>query len=522
MTGTLGYAFLRERLGIRVPDIAYPAIQANTRILERGAYGLRVPEAVAPQTDSLLDHLTFALKHEGTNLAVLSEALPEIPAEDLQAALRRTPNSVPLRIAGFLWEHFARKTLEDIPAVTTSSTPLFDPQQYLTATPEDPRKAGGRNRWRVQQNGLGSLEYLVTVRKTPEITALLEMDLLAKTRAWMQDTDPMVLDRIVSWAYLSETKSSFAIEKENLPHDKAQRFVALLQKALSRESLRQPFTEELLCNLQNNLIQNPLDTAFRWRTTQNWLQNGLRGPLGISYLPPPPSLLPTIMQEIGSLADTLANRTDPLVAASVVSFAFVLAHPFLDGNGRLSRLLFHRTLSQAQALPESWVLPVSMAMQRREREYLRALQTFSRPAREFWEVSCEPGTPIEARFTGSDSLYLYWDATAMVEFALRMAQEALEKDLQQESRFLTRFDAMEREVRSQIDLQQPIQTFLIQQCLENGGTISKNCRKQYCRMVPEETFAIIERAWSETLPAEEMFMETGKEEEPVNHIRDIP
>lgn len=109
----------------------------------------------------------------------------------------------------------------------------------------------------------------------------------------------------------------------------------------------------------------------------------------------------------------------------------------------------------------------------------------------------------------------------MVEFALRMTRESLEKDLQQETRFLARFDAMEREVRSQIDLQQPVQAFLIQQCLENGGTISKNRRKQYRGMVPEETFAIIERAWSETLPAEEMFLEPEREEKLDSGTEDI-
>jgi len=35
-----------------------------------------------------------------------------------------------------------------------------------------------------------------------------------------------------------------------------------------------------------------------------------------------------------------------LVRAAVVSFAFVFIHPFMNGNGRLSRFLIHHCLGQ--------------------------------------------------------------------------------------------------------------------------------------------------------------------------------
>jgi len=66
----------------------------------------------------------------------------------------------------------------------------------------------------------------------------------------------------------------------------------------------------------------------------------------------------------------MAHRTDrgidPLVRGTLVSFGFVFAHPFMDGNGRLSRFLFHKVVCGHGQLPNGLVLPVSVAMKRHE------------------------------------------------------------------------------------------------------------------------------------------------------------
>ena len=72
-------------------------------------------------------------------------------------------------------------------------------------------------------------------------------------------------DRALQWAYLSETESSYAIEGETADMSKSERFVRLLQHAHDGAEL----TEEYLCNLQNQVISNPYDMAFSYRTEQN-------------------------------------------------------------------------------------------------------------------------------------------------------------------------------------------------------------------------------------------------------------
>ncbi|MBE7565738.1 Fic family protein [Acidithiobacillus sp. HP-11] len=257
-----------------------------------------------------------------------------------------------------------------------------------------------------------------------------------------------------------------------------------------------------MSHLQNAVITNPLDRAACYRGTQNWLHNGLRGASGIAYLPPPPEFLEDIMPHIANMADTLHKNVDPLVAASIVSFAFVYAHPFMDGNGRLSRFLFHRTLAQSGQMETptagKMLLPVSVAMKRHESEYLRALQNFSTPARNLWDVRWINQEQFDFKLNGSGTPYRYWDATDAVRFSLQMTKEALREDLQAEVNTLVRYEAIYRKVDAVYDVRSSDLSLLIRSCLQNSGTVSKNRRKQFSATVPEPVFDAIEQAWTET------------------------
>lgn len=150
-----------------------------------------------------------------------------------------------------------------------------------------------------------------------------------------------------------------------------------------------------------------------------------------------------------------AASINPLMAASIVSFGFVFLHPFMDGNGRLSRFLFHKALCQSGQLKDGTLLPVSVAMKRHEAEYLRVLQAFSRPARELVSVRAAGEGDFDFTFKCSDAVFRYWDATACVEFGLRMAQEALELELRKEADFILHFDAVRKSIDELYDLRAP-------------------------------------------------------------------
>ena len=107
----IGYEWLRRSLDLTAFEVRHPArVRPVTRVLP-GDGLLAVPAHVAPQGDDPLEHVLFALKHEGVDLQVLAQALPRVEAERLAAVLAQTPNGQYIRVACFLWERFTGRML---------------------------------------------------------------------------------------------------------------------------------------------------------------------------------------------------------------------------------------------------------------------------------------------------------------------------------------------------------------------------------------------------------------------------
>jgi hypothetical protein len=486
--GQIGYAFLKQRLGLSAFGPERAATFAPVTRITATPDAVLVPANVAPGTDEPLEHLLFALKHEGVDLQLLAQSLRAIPATALREAICEAPSGKFTRIAGYLWELFNRQELEGLPAIAGPTVDLFDPHSYVTGP-------GQRNaKWRVNFNGLGTPRYCVTVRRTETIETLLAHDILAKAKEFLNELGPAATDRALAWAYLHETESSFAIEDETPTASKAEAFVSLLRQAHQPRLL----DEAYLVELQNAVITNPLDKAVAYRTQQNWLRGPLRGAAGITYLPPPPEWAPELMEEVLAFANNGPRQIDPLVSAAVASFAFVFIHPFMDGNGRLSRFLFHYVLCQSGAMSEGVLLPVSVAMKRNEYAYLKALQSVSVPMRKRWDVRWIGDDNYDFNYLADDTLYRYWDATPCVEFALEMARQSLENDLREETAFLARYDVIFKAVDERFDVRGSDLATLVISCMQNNGKLSKNRRKQYSATVPQAVFEAIEEAWLES------------------------
>lgn len=485
----LGYEFLRQVLALSAFPAERPALLKPVTRVEQTDTFLAIPKHVAPATDDPVAHILFALKHEGTNLQILAEALPKIDPASLIEELRHAPTGTYTRTVCYLWEKFTEKQLTDLPEIAGPTVELFNSGKYITGPSQ--RDA----RWRVAFNGLGTLRYCATVERTPYLRDAIKSDILGRTKAFIATLGQGVTDRALAWAYLHETESSFAIEREAPSEDKARLFVALLHQAHERRAM----SEDYLVELQNSVVSNPHDKAAGFRTNQNWLRGPMRGAAGISYLPPPPEMVPKLMEELLAFANTPPKEVDPIVIASIASFGFVYVHPFMDGNGRLARFLFHQALCQSGKLEKGLLLPVSVAMKRNEEEYLSVLRQYSRLAREQWSVRWIDGDQYDLRFNGNASIYRYWDATKCVEFGYKMAEQALEVELRNETKFLARYDKILKAVDQRFDVRGSILSSLVMLCLDNNDVISKNRRKQFVGCVPEDVFDFIEQCAKETL-----------------------
>lgn len=483
--GPVGYAWLQDRLGLP-PMLLTPAARvSNVSAIQELREGvILVPARLAPGP-TLLEHVLFALKHEGINLFLLANALPEIPAQELVDGIARTPNGAYIRKACFLWERFTGNGL-NLPeglSINAGYTQMFEAEQYITGTSRRSPK------WRIDFNGLGDLSFCPVVRLTPDIKKLLAEDILSRARDFATSTSEAMLDRALSWAYLSETEGSFAIEGEVPSQSKAAMFANLLKHAGEPKAL----TEAYLVELQNSTITNPHDMAMEFRQEQNRLHGAGRGAAGVTYVPPEHELCYELMDHLMVIANKPPQGLDPLVHAAVVSFSFVFIHPFMDGNGRLSRFLVHHCLGQSKQLPKGFLLPISIAMKRNEQTYLDALTSFSRPARSLCEVTWLGGEDYlydwDAR---AASAFRFMDVTSCVEFTLRMAKDALEHDLLHEAQYLADYDAVHRSINDRFDLRGSDLATLIVSAFEQNGALSNNRRKQYNHRVQPEAMDAIE------------------------------
>ena len=101
----------------------------------------------------------------------------------------------------------------------------------------------------------------------------------------------------------------------------------------------EPITEGLIREIHKRLVEGVRGGSGNpgaYRMIQNYVANSAT--LEVVYTPPPPIDVPSLMQE---LVEWLREKTSihPVLIAGIAQFHLVHIHPFVDGNGRTSRLL---------------------------------------------------------------------------------------------------------------------------------------------------------------------------------------
>lgn len=119
-------------------------------------------------------------------------------------------------------------------------------------------------------------------------------------------------------------------------------------KCLDKLPLSLRLVKEVHAKLMKG-VRGEQATPGEFRRSQNWI-----GPAGCTlanatYVPPPPSEL---MACLGEWEKFLHQRTlPPLVQIALAHYQFEAIHPFLDGNGRVGRLLITLFLMERRILP---------------------------------------------------------------------------------------------------------------------------------------------------------------------------
>lgn len=145
----------------------------------------------------------------------------------------------------------------------------------------------------------------------------------------------------------------------------------------ARRQLRQsdglPISTRLLNEAHTRLMQGARGAdklPGEIRRSQNWI-GGTR-PGNAAFVPPPPHRLPGLLSEFEKFLHSQSSNLPPLVRAGLLHVQFETIHPYLDGNGRIGRLLI-MLLLEDWGLLSAPVLYLSLYFKRHRDEYYRRL-----------------------------------------------------------------------------------------------------------------------------------------------------
>ena len=446
--------------------------------------------------ETLIGHLTFALKNEPLDLGIIHEAMAGIGRRALELWVRSKPTSGFSRRAWFLYETLTGQTLDLEEARAGIYVDALDTRRHYSADPQTSA------RHRVRDNLLGGGGFCPVLRRTPRLEALCKARLDLEVARLTQQYAPETLARAVSFLYTKETRSSFAIEGERPSRLREERFWQTLHGAADFH----PSKEELI-RLQAGIV-DPRYAAHDWRDVQNFVsQTAHDFQEQIHFICPRPQDVPILMQGWMAMMERVSSSDlDAVLAAAVSAFAFVFVHPFEDGNGRIHRFLIHAMLARRGFSPPGVILPVSAAILRQRHLYDQALEVFSRPLLPHIDWEWTEDRSIEVLNT-TDQLYCYFDATAQAEYLYERVADTIQQDFKKELDFLSLYDACFEVVRDVVDMPDRRASLLVRLCLQNQGHLAKGKRDQFAELTDEEVAgieaAIRKRMHSLTEEAEE-------------------
>ena len=151
-------------------------------------------------------------------------------------------------------------------------------------------------------------------------------------------------------------------------------YVAAMQHGLDRLHEGFPLSLRLIREIHEVLLRGGRGaekTPGDFRTSQNWI-GGTR-PGNAAYVPPPPERLMECLANLELFLHDESVTLPLLVQLGLIHFQFETIHPFLDGNGRLGRLLITLLLCARGALKDP-LLYLSLFFKTHRSRYYDLLQ----------------------------------------------------------------------------------------------------------------------------------------------------
>ena len=481
-----GYAALIDACSLHVPlPRTLSATGERHRILEEGGWRLLTPRHAPRPT--LEAHLTFALKYEGLDLAVLKRLFLAVDAAEIESIVRDTPTGSYARRLWFLYEWLTGQRLNLPDATRGDYVPVVNPEQQWAVPGENSA------RHRVRNNLPGTPDFCPLVRRTQALEEFVNLDLAERARAVVATVPGDLLARTAAFLLLKDSKSSYAIEGERPPQNRIQRW----GRAIG-EAGRQPIDLDELLRLQEIVIGDNRFVRLGLRT-----EGGFVGEHERDTGAPLPDHISARHEDLASLIEGMvafdrdpATALDPVIAAASLAFGFVYIHPFDDGNGRIHRYLIHHVLAQRGFNPPGVVFPVSAAILDRIDAYGTILEDYS--LRLLLLIEWEPTERGNVRVLNDTAdFYRFFDATPHAEFLFECVRRTIEEDLPNETDFLRRYDQFTGHLQVIADMPDRTADLLFRFLHQNEGRLSRRAREREFEALTDEETERIERLYAE-------------------------
>lgn len=203
-------------------------------------------------------------------------------------------------------------------------------------------------------------EVIKTVAIPPEVEQNIRRQSILKSSLFSAriEGNPLTLDD------LPTRSSSDQKKKEIFNILKALQFV--------QDRGQRDVTITILLQLHEKVMDGLIDRSDLGKLRRD--QNAIFNAAGIAiYLPPPPKHIPALMQRLVTFVNSTKEQFVP-IRALLAHYLFEKIHPFLDGNGRVGRLLLQEVLEKG-GYGMKGLLTVEEYLDKNRSSYYRALES---------------------------------------------------------------------------------------------------------------------------------------------------
>ena len=130
-------------------------------------------------------------------------------------------------------------------------------------------------------------------------------------------------------------------------------YVSALNLGIERIREGNPITYRLITEIHQTLMTSGRGvnrSPGEFRRSQVWV--GGHRPDEATFVPAPANVLADCWAELERFINDVPDSTDPLIKAALTHAQFETIHPFMDGNGRIGRLLIPLILVEAEVISE--------------------------------------------------------------------------------------------------------------------------------------------------------------------------